>query len=61
MFKEMTQLLNRIVDAVDSGDNELILNLARKYATLHKLVRSNPRCTGEGSAPCRPPKGGRTW
>ena len=43
MFKEMTQLLNRIVDAVDSGDNELILNLTRKYATLHKLVRSNPR------------------
>ena len=43
MFKEKTQLLNRIVDAVDSGDNELILNLARKYAKLHKLVRSNPR------------------
>lgn len=43
MFKEMTQLLNRIVDAVDSGDNELILNLVRKYAKLHKLVRSNPR------------------
>lgn len=43
MFKEMTQLLNRIVDAVDSGDNELILNLARKYVKLHKLVRSNPR------------------
>ena len=43
MFKEMAQLLNRIVDAVDSGDNELILNLARKYAKLHKLVRSNLR------------------
>lgn len=43
MFKEMTLLLNRIVDAVDSGDNELILNLARKYSKLHKLVRSNPR------------------
>ena len=43
MFKEMTQLLNRIVDAVDSGDNEPILNQARKYAKLHKLVRSNPR------------------
>lgn len=43
MFKEMTQLLNRIVEAVDSGNNELILNLARKYAKLRKLVRSNPR------------------
>lgn len=43
MFKEMTQLLNRIIDAVDSGDNELILNLAHKYAKLYKLVRSNPR------------------
>ena len=43
MLKEMTQLFNRIVDAVDSGDNELILNLARKYAKLHKLVRSNSR------------------
>ena len=43
MFKEMTLLLNRIVDAVDSGDNELILNLARKYSKLYKLVRSNPR------------------
>ena len=43
MFKEMTQLLNRIVDAVDSGDDELILNLACKYAKLHKLVRSNLR------------------
>ena len=40
MFREMTQLLNRLVEAVDEGDTALILLIARRYTTLHRLVHS---------------------
>lgn len=38
MFREMTQLLNHLVEAIDEGDTTRALQIARQYAKLHKLV-----------------------
>ena len=40
MFREMTQLLNHLIEAVDEGDTARVLQIARQYAKLHKLVHS---------------------
>lgn len=43
MFREMTQLLNRLVEATEAGDDLLVLKLARKYARLSRQCASPSR------------------
>ena len=43
MLREITETLTKIVEAVEAGEEETILLLARRYARLHKLVRRNNR------------------
>lgn len=43
MIRELTELLNRLVAAVEADDQVLVLKLARRYARLRRQCDSSDR------------------